>query len=470
NITSRAVGLGKALVSAFMIDPVKSGLQEYETQINAVQTILANTQSKGTTIDQVNAALDELNRYADMTIYNFTEMTENIGTFTAAGVDLDTSVQAIKGIANLAAVSGSTSQQASTAMYQLSQALAAGKVTLMDWNSVVNAGMGGQVFQDALLETARVDGIAIDQMIAKHGSFRETLQEGWLTSEVLLDTLAKFTGDLNEEQLLSKGYTEDQAKAILELGKTANDAATKVKTFTQLIDTLKAAVQSGWTQSWEYIFGDFEQAKEFWTEISNAISNVVNESANARNELLKGAMTSGWSQFLDTGITDSATVMEQVLTDIGKQMGVVSDETIEAAGGFEKSLQSGWLTADMLQKGINEVVDQAQSLLTMSDEQLAADGLSRDSIKETLDIYTKLNEEIARGNVSLQTFSDRMGKSSGRDNLVQSVRNIISAVGTMVSSIKGAFDDIFPPTTVDQLYSITEGIERFTRGLILSED
>ena len=470
NITSRAVGLGKALVSAFTIDPVKSGLQEYETQINAVQTILENTQSKGTTIDQVNAALDELNHYADMTIYNFTEMTKNIGTFTAAGVDLDTSVQAIKGIANLAAVSGSTSQQASTAMYQLSQALAAGKVTLMDWNSVVNAGMGGQVFQDALLETARVDGVAIDQMIAKHGSFRETLQEGWLTSEVLLDTLAKFTGDLNEEQLLSKGYTEDQAKAILELGTTANDAATKVKTFTQLIDTLKEAVQSGWTQSWEYIFGDFEQAKEFWTEISDAISNVVNESANARNELLKGAMTSGWSQFLDTGITDSATVMEQVLTDIGKQMGVVSDETIEAAGGFEKSLQSGWLTADMLQKGINEVVDQAQSLLTMSDEQLAADGLSRDSIKETLDIYTKLNEEIARGNVSLQTFSDHMGKSSGRDNLVQSVRNIMSAVGTMVSSIKGAFDDIFPPTTVDQLYSITEGIERFTRGLILSED
>ena len=470
NITSRAVGLGKALVSAFTIDPVKSGLQEYETQINAVQTILANTQSKGTTIDQVNAALDELNHYADMTIYNFTEMTKNIGTFTAAGVDLDTSVQAIKGIANLAAVSGSTSQQASNAMYQLSQALAAGKVTLMDWNSVITAGMSGQVFQDALLETARVDGVAIDQMIAKHGSFRETLQEGWLTSEVLLDTLAKFTGDLNEEQLLSKGYTEDQAKAILELGTTANDAATKVKTFTQLIDTLKEAVQSGWTQSWEYIFGDFEQAKEFWTEISDAISNVVNESANARNELLKGAMTSGWSQFLDTGITDSATVMEQVLTDIGKQMGVVSDETIEAAGGFEKSLQSGWLTADMLQKGINEVVDQAQSLLTMSDEQLAADGLSRDSIKETLDIYTKLNEEIARGNVSLQTFSDRMGKSSGRDNLVQSVRNIMSSVGTMVSSIKGAFDDIFPPTTVDQLYSITEGIERFTRGLILSED
>lgn len=147
NITNSAVNAGKRLAAAFTIEPIKTGFQEYETQINAVQTILSNTRSKGTTLDQVNDALDELNHYADMTIYNFTEMTRNIGTFTAAGVDLDTSVSAIKGIANLAAVSGSTSQQASTAMYQLSQALAAGTVKLMDWNSVVNAGMGGQVFR-----------------------------------------------------------------------------------------------------------------------------------------------------------------------------------------------------------------------------------------------------------------------------------------------------------------------------------
>lgn len=176
NITNSAVNAGKNITKAFTIDPIKTGFQEYETQINAVQTILANTESKGTTLQQVNAALDELNKYADMTIYNFTEMTRNIGTFTAAGVDLDTSVSAIKGIANLAAVSGSNSQQASVAMYQLSQALASGTVKLMDWNSVVNAGMGGQVFQDALKETARVHGIAIDNMIKKEGSFRETLQ------------------------------------------------------------------------------------------------------------------------------------------------------------------------------------------------------------------------------------------------------------------------------------------------------
>ena len=287
NITNSALAAGKNLVSAFTIDPIKTGFEEYETQINAVQTILANTSSKGTTIDQVNNALDELNHYADMTIYNFTEMTRNIGTFTAAGVDLDTSVAAIKGIANLAAVSGSNSQQASTAMYQLSQALAAGTVKLQDWNSVVNAGMGGQVFQDALKETAKVHGIAIDEMIKDEGSFRETLSKGWLTSDILTETLAKFTGDLNEDQLRTMGYADDQIKSIMEMGKTANDAATKVKTFTQLFDTLKEAAQSGWTQSWEIIVGDFEEAKELLTEVSDTFSAVINASADARNKMLQ---------------------------------------------------------------------------------------------------------------------------------------------------------------------------------------
>lgn len=287
NITNSALAAGKNLVSAFTIDPIKTGFEEYETQINAVQTILANTSSKGTTLDQVNNALDELNHYADMTIYNFTEMTRNIGTFTAAGVDLDTSVAAIKGIANLAAVSGSNSQQASTAMYQLSQALAAGTVKLQDWNSVVNAGMGGQVFQDALKETAKVHGIAIDEMIKDEGSFRETLSKGWLTSDILTETLAKFTGDLNEDQLRTMGYTDDQIKSIMEMGKTANDAATKVKTFTQLFDTLKEAAQSGWTQSWKIIVGDFEEAKELLTEVSDTFSAVINASADARNKMLQ---------------------------------------------------------------------------------------------------------------------------------------------------------------------------------------
>lgn len=287
DIIKSVAGSVKGLADTLVLEPITTGLEEYETQINAVQTILANTAKAGTTLSDVTAALDELNTYADLTIYNFTEMTRNIGTFTAAGVDLETSVSAIKGIANLAAVSGSNSQQAATAMYQLSQALSSGTVKLMDWNSVVNAGMGGQVFQDALMETARVHGIAVDNMVKQDGSFRETLQRGWLSSEILLQTLEKFTGDLTEAQLEQMGYTEEQIQGILELGVIANDAATKIKTFTALKDNLKEVLQSGWSQTWRIILGDFEQAKELWGGVAEVFGGILEESASARNELLQ---------------------------------------------------------------------------------------------------------------------------------------------------------------------------------------
>lgn len=368
NITNSALAAGKNLVSAFTIDPIKTGFEEYETQINAVQTILANTSSKGTTLDQVNNALDELNHYADMTIYNFTEMTRNIGTFTAAGVDLDTSVAAIKGIANLAAVSGSNSQQASTAMYQLSQALAAGTVKLQDWNSVVNAGMGGQVFQDALKETAKVHGIAIDEMIKDEGSFRETLSKGWLTSDILTETLAKFTGDLNEDQLRTMGYTDDQIKSIMEMGKTANDAATKVKTFTQLFDTLKEAAQSGWTQSWEIIVGNFEEAKELLTEVSDTFSAVINASADARNKMLQDWKDLGGRTMMIEavknvfeGLVSVAKPVREAFNEIfppmtGKQLAEITERIRDLTAKFKMGEESSKNLKNMF-KGVFAVLD-----------------------------------------------------------------------------------------------------------------
>ena len=296
NITNSAVNAGKRMLTALTTEPIKAGFQEYETQMNAVQTILANTQKEGTNVKTVNKALDELNTYADKTIYNFTEMTRNIGTFTAAGVKLDTSVSAIKGIANLAAVSGSSSQQASTAMYQLSQAIASGTVKLMDWNSVVNAGMGGQVFQDALIRTSEHLQTGAKGAIAAEGSFRESLKTGWLTTEVLTQTLDQFStaADTEEEyeaaikKFVSQGYSQEQAKQMADMAKTAGEAATKVKTFTQLIDTLKEALGSGWTTSWRLIIGDFEEAKELWTEVSDYFSDAINKSSEARNKMLEG--------------------------------------------------------------------------------------------------------------------------------------------------------------------------------------
>ena len=316
-MTNAAIDAGKSITNALTAS-VRDGFAEYETQMNAVQTILANTQSKGSTIDDVNSALDTLNTYADKTIYNFTEMTRNIGTFTAAGVDLQTSVDSIKGIANLAAVSGSSSAQASQAMYQLSQAIAAGKVQLMDWNSVVNAGMGGEVFQNALKRTAENFGTNVDGMIQEYGSFRESLTEGgWLTTDVLTETLKQLSGAYTEADLVSQGYTEEQAKQIVQLANTAEGAATDVKTFSQLIDTTKEALGSGWTNTFEIIFGDFEEAKELWSGVANVISDVVNRSSESRNNLLQGWKDLGGRTELIKGLSNVFESLGKVLSTVG---------------------------------------------------------------------------------------------------------------------------------------------------------
>ena len=290
NITNQAIATGKRITNALTIQPIMDGFNEYETKMNAITTILTNTASKGTTLDDVKAALADLNDYADKTIYNFADMTKNIGTFTAAGVDLDRSVTAIKGIANLAAGSGSSASQASTAMYQLSQALAAGKVSLMDWNSVVNAGMGGELFQNELKTMAKQMGIFVDES----KPFRETLQDGWLTSEVLIKTLEKFA---NDESLVK--------------------AATEVKTFTQLIDTMKESVGSGWATSWEYIIGDKDQATEFFTAISNGFNSIIQPSTDARNEMLKFWNENGGRTAVIEGLTNVVQGLGKVLGSIG---------------------------------------------------------------------------------------------------------------------------------------------------------
>lgn len=483
NITNSAVNAGKRLVSAFTIEPIKSGFQEYETQINSVQTILANTESKGSTLQDVNRALAELNTYADKTIYNFTEMTRNIGTFTAAGIDLNTSVTAIKGIANLAAVSGSTSQQASTAMYQLSQALASGTVKLMDWNSVVNAGMGGQVFQDALKETARVHGIAIDDMIKKEGSFRETLKKEWLTSDILTETLSHFTMAADEgtekwetykKSLMDAGYAEEQAEAILKLSNTATDAATKVKTFSQLMDTLKEAAQSGWTKSWEIMIGDFEEAKSFLTDVSDRLGAIIGESADTRNKVLSEGLSSGWKQLLNAGIADEEGYKE-TFKSIAKEYGVSIDdmisaekkldETLSDSEAFQKVLKTGLtdgtISADMLSESVNKLADK---MTNMSAKELEAAGYTEDHVTQ----IKELSDGLKDGSVSMDDFVAKMLRTSGRENIIQALWNSFNGLMSVIEPIKEAFRDIFPPITGEQIYKFTERLRDLTANFKLS--
>lgn len=485
NITNAAISAGKQLTDAITIDPVKDGFAEYETQMNSVQTILANTQKEGTNIDQVNKALKELNTYADQTIYNFTEMTRNIGTFTAAGVKLDDSVSAIKGIANLAAVSGSTSQQASTAMYQLSQALAAGKVQLMDWNSVVNAGMGGQVFQDALIRTSEHLQTGAKQAIEAYGSFRESLTEGeWLTTDVLTETLNQIAGAYSKEDLIAQGYSESQAEEIVKLADTATDAATKVKTFTQLIDTLKEALGSGWTESWQIIIGDFEEAKEVWTKVSDVLGGFIQKSSEARNAILKAAMGNPYSdlakniQKVTSATSDYKDIVDSVIRgDYGS--GQARFDKLAAEGHDWARVQnlinerlgcSFRYTEELTtsQEDLNkEQAKTIKQILKMSDAELKKNGLTKEDVKA----LKELQKQSEKTGIPINDLINDMDKLSGKELLHGSVANMGNALINLFTEIHNAWQKVFDPVSAMTLYNIIASMHGVTsKFLKFTED
>lgn len=554
NMVDSAVNAGKRIVSALTIDPVRSGFQEYETQINAVQTILANTQKEGATIEQVNAALKELNDYADLTIYNFTEMTRNIGTFTAAGIDLKTSVSAIQGIANLAAVSGSTSQQASTAMYQLSQALASGTVKLMDWNSVVNAGMGGQVFQDALRETSTLLGTGAEVAIAAQGSFRESLKTGWLTTEVLTETLKKFTtSGANEyiaeytglsqeavaaaleeaearygeadaikyasEALAEKsGKNKEEIESVLKFAKTAEDAATKVKTFTQLWDVLKEAAQSGWSQTWRIIIGDFEEAKGLFTPLADFLTGIIGKMSDARNKLLESALGKGFGALSDKlkTILKPATKAAEAVGKVKDALYDLDDIAKKVIGGsfgngkdrMDALTESG-INYYKVQNRVNEMLgnsvrhsqekidaldkqlgvekettkateeeaaatesltdsqkDQIKQLAQLSDEQLKAKGYTEEQIKA----FKELRDTADKIGLSVGDLIDNIDEINGRWLLLNSFKNIGQSIITIFSSIGKAWREIFEGIQPESLFNAIAGFHKFTSTLVASEE
>lgn len=525
NITNSAMNAGKRIVNALAFDSIKTGFDEYETKINAVQTIMSNTASKGKTMDDVTRVLNELNEYADKTIYNFAEMTKNIGTFTAAGVDLEDSAKAIQGIANLAASSGSTSQQASTAMYQLSQALAAGTVKLQDWNSVVNAGMGGEKFQNALKETAREHGIAVDKIIKEEGSFRESLKKGWISADILNETLNKFTVDGAEkyaESMLKSGkYTKAQAEALKKEARAMEEAATKVKTFTQLWDTMKESAQSGWSQTWELIVGDFEEAKEFFSEISDMFGKVIGDSANRRNKLIGDALGSKYDSFIakvnEAGIKTDDFMSK--LKSTAKESGIPIDKLIKKYGSLAKVIKAGKIPVDIfvktlkkftgagkdadkvtgqvtkkvqnLEKVVKSVIrgnygngaDRVKALTKAGYDYATVQDLVNKTLKGQKVDYNKLStaqlknlgytdkqikairelaEQAEKSGTPINELIKDLEKPSGRELLLESITNSLTGIGNILSLVKKEWEEAFKPMESSQLYDAIAGINKLT--------
>ena len=493
NITNSAVNYGKRLISAFTVDPIRTGFNEFELKMGSIQTIMAST---GESLDTVNKYLNELNEYSDKTIYSFSDMTSNIGKFTNAGVKLEDAVLAIKGVSNEAAISGANANEASRAMYNFAQALSAGYVKLIDWKSLENANMATVGFKQQLIDTAvavgtltkTTDGYKTSSgtVITPTKNFNESLQDQWMTTDVLVGTL--------------KNYADETT----DIGKKAFAAAQDVKTFSMMMDTLKEAAQSGWAATWELIVGDFEQGKTLWTKVSGVLGDIIGKSADARNKLIAGALGSSqskWDDYIEkvnkAGIKTEE--FEEALTKTAKKHGIAIDKMIEEEGSFSNTLKQGWLTKEIFVETLENFVDkmtgtseatkalteagydyyEVQDLVnkTVDGHRLTLEDLSDVQLKnvgytdEQIKAIQELSEEAKKSGKSINELISSFSKPTGRELLINSFKNLWEAITKPLNSIKQAWDNTFGKSiNSENLYKLIEGFNKLTESLIISDE
>lgn len=412
NITNSAVNTGKRIISALTIDPIKDGLSEYELQIKSVQTIMGNT---GKDVKTVNKALDELNDYADLTIYNFSDMTQNAGMFTAAGVGLEDTMVAIKGIGNWAAYAGASASDMSRATFQLGQALSSGVIRLQDWMSIEHtAGMAGEKYKEAFMETARQHGIAVDDIVAANGSFRESLKDNWLTTDIFLETMQRFAND-----------------------QSMTDAATKVKTFTDLMGTLKEALGTGWASSWRIIIGDFEEARDLWTGVSDTLTGFINKSADARNKVLNDWKDLGGRTNLIEGIKNA---FEGVLSVV-KPVKEAFSEVFDSISGSDlakftesfKNLTDKFKLSETTSNNLKRTFKGLFSIFNICKEAIVAIGKSLSPVIEFIaklvDSFLSVTAVIGD---YISAFSDAIEQSGIFKDVIGGVLKLLEPVGKAV--------------------------------------
>lgn len=468
NITNSVVNTGKRMISAFTVEPVVTGFREYELKMDSVQTIMAGT---GESLDRVNQKLDELNTYSDRTIYSFSDMTTSIGKFTNAGVKLDDAVAAIQGISNEAAVSGANAQQASHAMYNFAQALSSGAVKLIDWKSIETANMATVEFKNELIKTAvelgtlvEIDGQykttttdlngKVSDLFDSTKNFNDSLAHQWMTTDVLVKTLGRYADETTE------------------IGKKAFAAAQDVKTFSQLLDTLKEAAQSGWAETWQLFVGDFDEAKVTLTEFSELFGAMIDRSSDARNALLGGTLMSSWGQ-LKQQVSEagfSVDAFTDALQTTAKESVNGFDKMVEKAGSFDKTLSQGWLTTDILAKALDRMASEAAGtsggIAVLTDEQLRNIGCTQDQIESLRSLSKQANSSTG----DIAELVKNMTRKSGRELLFDSLLNSAKAVQKVFGTLHDAWNEVFPPATSERLYGIIDALHSFSEKLVISDE
>lgn len=475
-IVNKAVNAGLSLVKSMTLDPLIQGFQEYEKKLNSTQTIIANT---GESVKTVGKYLEVLNRYSDMTIYNFGQMADSIGKFTAAGVELPAATSAIKGLANSAALSGSNVQQLNTAMYQMSQAMATGSIRLMDWNSLANAGMGGENIQNALKATAEAandGGAAMKAAVAEAGNFRESLASGWLTADIFAKTMKVMAGTVNDagetvayttEQLKKMGYTDAAAKQLSKLSQAAIDSATKVKTFTQLIDVVKESIGSGWAKVFENLFGNFAQATKLWTGVSDSITTTVANIFDGVNNMLEGWRELGGYQELWDGFGNIFKALGNLIEPFINAFKAISPSTDQAGSALYKLTHGFYVFTEWLVKitdGLSIFTPIISVVFAVFKQIASVVGVVFQAMSPLVDLFgqlaSKAGELGAKGASIAQGLIDGILQGFNLDALKSTVENLAQSIVDWIKGVLGIHSpaDALIPVGTAIVQGIVQGI------------
>lgn len=475
-ITSKAMDAGEKLVKSLSIDQVTSGWNKYAQKTASVQTIMNAT---GKSINKVNQYLEKLMWFSDETSYGFTDMTSALSTLTAAGGDIEKMIPMIMGMANATAYAGKGAAEFQRVVYNLAQSYGTGAIQLIDWKSVEQAGAGSQQLKQMLIDTA-VDLGKIKEGDVTTGTFDSTLQKKWADREVMETAFGKYAEfaeavkaelDANPDKYHNQASLAIEAIADQydEVTVKAFKAAQEAKSFSEAVDATKDAVSSGWMETFDILFGNYEEAKTFWSGLAEEFWNIFAGGQDGRNNWLKKAFDSGLDQLVDdTALSDVSDAFRNQLQRSLIASGKLTEQGIEDAGSFTKALQDAGVTADDLYEQVQYSLAGYEEAAKMSDKELAAQGVSRKTLEKTIEAYQKMADAIQNGEVNLDSYAAKMGQMSGREHFFNGILNILEGINNVLSPIREGFDAVFH-TDGGPLYAMLEGFDNLTSKLVLSE-
>lgn len=474
HITRQAIDTGERLVKSLSLDQVTSGWNKYAQKTASVQTIMNAT---GKSIAKVNGYLSKLMWFSDETSYSFTDMTQSLGQLTASGGDIEKVIPMIMGMANATAYAGKGASEFSRVIYNLNQSYSQGYLSLMDWKSVELAGVATAELKKQIIETGVALG-KIKEGAVTVGTFSSTLSKKWADKEVMETAFGKFAEfseavkkmvDANPGMLASQAI-DALADKYDEVTVKAFKAAQEAKSFSEAVDATKDAVSSGWMETFDILFGNYEEAKGFWSDLAEEFWNMFAGGAAGRNNWLKSAFDSGLDQLLGTeGFGDAGDNYTSILQKALVNQGLLSEEGIEEAGSFQKALEESGVTAQQLYEVLGEAAEHYHQRAAMSDEELNKLGFDRDKVDALANAYGSLAEQIQNGSVNLDDLAGKMNQLSGREHFFNGILNVLEGINSVLSPIRDGFGDVFM-TDGSPLYNFLKGFDELTGKMALSEE